>query len=57
VSTSVAAPIRGADDTVVAALSIIIPSRDDNVRGLVPPLITAARGISRVLGAPTTRPN
>lgn len=52
VSTSVAAPIRGPGADVVAALSIIVPSRADTARQLVPAVLTAARGISRTLGAP-----
>ncbi|MFE4664051.1 IclR family transcriptional regulator [Streptomyces sp. NPDC056716] len=56
VSASVAAPIRGADNTVVAALSIIVPSRDGTARALAPAVVTAARGISRALGAPLPRP-
>ncbi|MGW0738017.1 IclR family transcriptional regulator [Streptomyces sp. NPDC002851] len=56
VSTSVAAPIRSADNSVVAALSIIVPSRDGTARGFVPAVVAAARGISRSLGAPLTRP-
>jgi DNA-binding IclR family transcriptional regulator len=55
VSTSVAAPVRGPDNTVVAALSIIVPSRDNTARGFVPAVVAAARGISRSLGAPVTR--
>lgn len=52
VSTSVAAPIRGPDGDVVAALSIIIPARGDAARRFVPAVVAAARGISRALGAP-----
>jgi DNA-binding IclR family transcriptional regulator len=54
VSTSVAAPIRGSDNVVVAALSIIIPSSGDSARRFVPAVLAAARGISRALGAPVT---
>jgi DNA-binding IclR family transcriptional regulator len=50
VSTSVAAPIRGPRNTVVAALSVIIPSRDNTARSFMPAVVTAARGISRSLG-------
>jgi DNA-binding IclR family transcriptional regulator len=56
VSTSVAAPIRGPGHAVVAALSIIIPSRDGSARRFVPAVLAAARGISRTLGAPLTPP-
>ena len=55
VSTSVAAPIRGPDNAVAAALSIIIPARDNTARSFVPAVVAAARGISRSLGAPVTR--
>jgi DNA-binding IclR family transcriptional regulator len=52
VSTSVAAPIRGPGAAgVVAAISIIVPSRGTDARRFVPAVLTAARGISRVLGA------
>ena len=54
ITLSVAAPIRGADDGVVAAVSIVVP-HDVDVSGLVPVVRAAARGISRVLGAPSTR--
>jgi DNA-binding IclR family transcriptional regulator len=57
VSTSVAAPIRGPDPAgVVAALSIIVPARDTDARQFVPAVLTAARGISRALGAAGRRP-
>ena len=56
VSTSVAAPICGAGNNVVAALSIIVPSRDGTARGFVPAVVAAARGISRALGARLPRP-
>lgn len=57
VSTSVAAPIRGAGNNVVAALSIIVPARDGTARGFVPAVVAAARGISRTLGARLPRPS
>lgn len=54
---SVAAPVRGEDDSVVAALSVVVPSPSDGggiePRTLVPAVRAAARGISRSLGAPT----
>ncbi|MET8831887.1 IclR family transcriptional regulator [Streptomyces sp. NPDC004610] len=50
-SASVAAPVRGPDNTVVAALSIIAPSREGTARALAPAVVTAARGVSRALGA------
>jgi len=52
ITLSVAAPIRGEDDAVVAAVSIVVP-QDVDVAGLVPAVRTAARGISRALGAPS----
>jgi DNA-binding IclR family transcriptional regulator len=56
---SVAAPVRGEDDTVVAALSVVVPSPSEGggiePRTLVPAVRAAARGISRALGAPTAR--
>jgi DNA-binding IclR family transcriptional regulator len=52
ITLSVAAPIRGADDSVVAAVSIVVPN-DVDVSGLVPAVRAAARGISRSLGAPS----
>jgi DNA-binding IclR family transcriptional regulator len=52
---SVAAPIFGPDDTVIAALSVVVPSDNCDPRALVPVVRAAARGISRVLGAPRTR--
>ncbi|WP_328345786.1 IclR family transcriptional regulator [Streptomyces violaceus] len=47
---SVAAPIRGADGTVTAAVSIVVPHADAQVPVLVPAVRVAARGISRALG-------
>jgi DNA-binding IclR family transcriptional regulator len=54
-TVSVAAPVWGADGTVVAAMSIVI--RVDGVQpsSLVPAVQAAARGISRALGAPDLR--
>ncbi|MFC4946059.1 IclR family transcriptional regulator [Pseudonocardia sp. GCM10023141] len=54
ISLSVAAPVRGRRGDVVAALSIVVPS-DSDPRAFVPVVRTAARGISRVLGAPERR--
>ncbi|SEF93857.1 DNA-binding transcriptional regulator, IclR family [Nonomuraea solani] len=56
---AVAVPIRGARDRVVAAVGITLPSGSAAPRTLVPAMTTAARSISRALGAPsagTTRP-
>lgn len=52
VSRSVAAPVYGRDDTVVAAISIVVPAEGVDLRTLVPAVRAAARGISRSLGAP-----
>ncbi|GAA4848925.1 IclR family transcriptional regulator [Actinomycetospora corticicola] len=56
-SLSVAAPVRGESDTVVAAISVVVPSPSTpggiEPRTLVPAVRAAARGISRALGAPT----
>ncbi len=52
IALSVAAPVFGADDTVVAAISIVVPAEGTDPRTLVPAVRAAARGISRALGAP-----
>lgn len=46
----IAAPVRGGDGTVVAALAVIVPD-DASAQGVVPVVRTAARGISRALGS------
>jgi len=51
VSTSVAAPIRGPGNAVVAALSLIVPCRSSAARRYVPTVLAAAQGVSRTLGA------
>jgi DNA-binding IclR family transcriptional regulator len=48
---SVASPIFGADDAMVAALSVVVPEQQVDPRRLTPALLTAARAISRALGA------
>jgi DNA-binding IclR family transcriptional regulator len=48
---SVAAPIFGADDRVAAALSVVVPQENAEPRLLGPAVRTAARSISRLLGA------
>jgi DNA-binding IclR family transcriptional regulator len=50
-SLSVAAPIYGPDDTVVAGLSIVVPAVGQG-QLFAPAVRSAARGISRALGAP-----
>ncbi len=52
VALSVAAPVRDATDEVVAAISVVVPAEGTDPRTLVPAVRAAARGISRVLGAP-----
>jgi DNA-binding IclR family transcriptional regulator len=49
VSQSVAAPVRGRDGTVVAALSVVMPAAAD-ARTYVPAVRAAALGVSRALG-------
>ncbi|MGY1824552.1 IclR family transcriptional regulator [Geodermatophilus sp. SYSU D00079] len=48
---SVAAPVFGPDDRVTAALSVIVPAEDADPRMLGPAVRTAARAVSRGLGA------
>jgi DNA-binding IclR family transcriptional regulator len=50
VSQSVAAPVRGRDGAVAAALSVVVPA-DAEARTYVPAVRAAARGVSRALGA------
>ncbi|WP_328605974.1 IclR family transcriptional regulator [Amycolatopsis sp. NBC_00345] len=52
IALSVGAPVHGPDDTVVAAVSVVVPAEGTDPRTLVPAVRAAARGISRVLGAP-----
>jgi DNA-binding IclR family transcriptional regulator len=47
---SVAAPVRGADGTVTAAVSVVVPHDAARVPVLVPAVRLAARGMSRALG-------
>ncbi|MGI5193500.1 IclR family transcriptional regulator [Streptomyces sp. CA-288835] len=47
---SVAAPVRNADGSVVAATSVVVPERDAQVPALIPAVRLAALGISRALG-------
>jgi DNA-binding IclR family transcriptional regulator len=48
---SVAAPVFGADDRIAASLSVVVPQETAEPRLLGPAVRTAARSISRVLGA------
>ncbi|MGW2330292.1 IclR family transcriptional regulator [Streptomyces sp. NPDC001700] len=50
----IAAPVRDARDAVVAALAVIVPN-EAGATSVVPVVRTAARGISRTLGAPGGR--
>jgi DNA-binding IclR family transcriptional regulator len=50
---SVAAPVRGPDDAVLASISVVVPSGSVPSAALAPAVLTAARGISRVLCAST----
>lgn len=52
VALSVAAPVYGPDEGVVAAVSVVIPADAGESRTLIPAVRTTARGISRALGAP-----
>ncbi|MDQ0382937.1 IclR family transcriptional regulator [Amycolatopsis thermophila] len=56
-SSSVAAPIRGPENAVIAALSIVVPFRGDTARRYVPAVLASAQGISRTLGAPVRHPD
>jgi DNA-binding IclR family transcriptional regulator len=48
-ATSVAAPVRGPDNRVVASLSVLVPN-DSAASATVPAVLATARGISRALG-------
>jgi DNA-binding IclR family transcriptional regulator len=52
VALSVAAPVRGPNGEVVAALSVVVPAGTPDTRAYVPVVRATARGISRVLGCP-----
>jgi DNA-binding IclR family transcriptional regulator len=49
-AVSVAAPVRGADGRVAAAVSLVVPFADGNAHTLMPAVRLAARGISHALG-------
>ncbi|MBW0136162.1 IclR family transcriptional regulator [Pseudonocardia abyssalis] len=51
VALSVAAPVRGPRDDVVAALSVVVPAATSDARSYVPVVRAAARGASRSLAA------
>ena len=48
---SVAVPVMGVEDTVIAALSVVVPETQMDPRLVIPALGTAARAISRAFGA------
>ena len=52
---SVAAPVRGPADEVVAALSLVVHSDGAHPSTLAAPVRAAARAISRALGSPAAR--
>jgi DNA-binding IclR family transcriptional regulator len=52
IALSVAAPVHGPRGDVVAALSVVVPAETSDARAYIPVVRAAARGISRVLGAP-----
>ncbi|GAA3222863.1 IclR family transcriptional regulator [Pseudonocardia petroleophila] len=54
VALSVAAPVRGPRDEVVAALSVVVPADTSDARAYVPVVRAAARGVSRTLATPPT---
>jgi DNA-binding IclR family transcriptional regulator len=49
---SVAAPVYGRDDEVVAAVSVVVDKASGDARSVEPAVRATARGISRSLGAP-----
>lgn len=52
---SLACPIRSREDTVVAALSVVVHADLEYPLGLLPSLRAASRSISRALGSPSAR--
>jgi DNA-binding IclR family transcriptional regulator len=53
-ATSVAAPVRDRSGEVVAAVSIVVEAASARPRELAPYVLTAALGISRALGLPSS---
>lgn len=51
-AVAIAAPVRGADGNVVAALSIVAHADGEPAVSFLPALLAACRSISRTLGAP-----
>ena len=54
VSASIAAPVRDGTGAVVAALSVVVPTRGQ-LRRYVPAVLTAARGVTRQLATAPER--
>ncbi|TFD86982.1 IclR family transcriptional regulator [Cryobacterium lactosi] len=54
-ATGIAVPIFESGNRVIAALNVIVPRGDEDLHATVPALKTAARGISRALGADRPR--
>jgi len=55
VSASIAAPVRDRSNTVVAALSVVVPTKG-HLRQYVPAVLTAARGVTRRLSVAPLQP-
>ena len=49
-AVSVAAPVRGAEGSVIAAVSVVVHADQAQTHALAPVVQVAARGISRTLG-------
>ena len=56
-ASSVAAPVFGPERSVIAAVSVVVPSRIDNLTTLVPAVRAACMGISRAYGSVTHKPD
>jgi DNA-binding IclR family transcriptional regulator len=54
-ASSVAAPVRGADGEVIAAISVVVPTGSRDLQALVPVTLLAAAGISRGMRPFTVR--
>jgi DNA-binding IclR family transcriptional regulator len=48
---TVAAPVMGAEETVIAALSVVVPAEEADPKIIVPAVRTTARAVSRAMGA------
>ena len=56
-ASSVAAPVFGPERSVIAAVSVVVPSRIGNLTTLVPAVRAACMGISRAYGSVTRKPD